>query len=63
MDIKNHYGENVYDMDENNISEYRSDPTVKGGVIAVGCSAINMSSLQPLSKLSLTLDSPTQKRK
>ena len=36
-------------MDENNISEYRSDPMVEGGVLAVGCSVINMSSLQPLS--------------
>jgi len=62
-DIENHYGENVHDMDENNISEYRSDPTVKGGVIAVRCSTINMSSLQPLSKLSLTLASPLQERK
>jgi hypothetical protein len=24
-------------MDENNISKYRSDPTVEGGVIAVRC--------------------------
>jgi len=56
-DIENPSSENVHDMDENNISEYRSDPTVEGGVIAVGCSAINMSSLQPLSKLSLTLAS------
>jgi hypothetical protein len=47
-------------MDENNISEYRSDPTVEGGVIAIGCSAINMS-LQPLSKLSLTLASPSKR--
>ena len=44
-DIENPSSENVHDMDENNISEYRSDPTVEGGVIAVGCSAINMSSL------------------
>jgi hypothetical protein len=48
-------------MDENNISEYRDDPMVKGGVIAVGWSAINMSSLQPLSKLSLTLASPSKR--
>jgi hypothetical protein len=34
-DIENPYGENVHDMDENNISEYRADPTVEGGVIAV----------------------------
>ena len=38
-------GENVQYMEENNISEYRSDPTVEGGVIAVIFSAINMSSL------------------
>jgi len=43
--IENPSGDNIHDMDENNISEYRSDPTVEGGVIAVGCSAINMSSL------------------
>jgi hypothetical protein len=49
-------------MDENDISEYRSDPKVKGGVIAVGCSAINMSSLQSLSKLSLTLASPPREK-
>ena len=35
-DIENPYGDNVHDMDENNILEYRADPTVKGGVIAVG---------------------------
>ena len=34
--IENPYGENVQDMDENNIPEYRADPTVEGGVIAVG---------------------------
>jgi hypothetical protein len=32
-------------MDENNISEYRADPTVEGGVIVVGWSVINISSL------------------
>ena len=37
--IENPSGENVHDMDENNIFEYHSDPTVEGGVIAVGCSA------------------------
>ena len=47
-DIENPSGENVHDMDENNISKYRSDPTVEGRVIAIGYSAINMSSLQPL---------------
>ena len=35
-DIENSYGENVHDMDENNIPEYRADPTIEGGVIAVG---------------------------
>jgi len=60
-DIENLSNENVHDMDENNIFEYHSDPTVKGGVIAVRCSAINMSSLQPLSKLSLTLASPPKR--
>jgi len=34
-DIENPYGDNVHDMDENNIPEYRADPTVEGGVIAV----------------------------
>jgi hypothetical protein len=38
-------GENVQHMEINNISKYHSDPTVKGGVIAIGVSAINMSSL------------------
>ena len=51
-DIENPSGDNVHDMDENNLSKYRSDPTVKGGVIAIGVSAINMSSLQHFSKLS-----------
>jgi hypothetical protein len=60
-DIENPSGANVHDMDENNISEYHSDPTVEGGVIAVRCSVINMSSLQPLSKLSLTLASPSKR--
>jgi hypothetical protein len=35
-DIENPYGDNVHDMDENNIPEYRANPTVEGGVIAVG---------------------------
>jgi hypothetical protein len=35
-DIENPYGDNVHDMDENNIPKYRADPTVKDGVIAVG---------------------------
>jgi hypothetical protein len=34
---------------------------VEGGVIAVGFSAINMSSLQPLFKLSLALVSPSKR--
>jgi hypothetical protein len=34
-DIENPYGDNIHDMDENNISEYRADLTVVGGVIAV----------------------------
>ena len=60
-DIENPYGDNVHNMDENNISEYCADPTVEDGVIAVGWSAINISSLQPLSKLSLTLASPPKR--
>jgi len=47
IDIENPAGDNVHDME--------------GGVIAIGCSAINMSSLQPLSKLSLTLASPSKR--
>ena len=35
-DIENPYGDNVHNMDENNISEYRADPTVEDGVIAIG---------------------------
>jgi hypothetical protein len=35
-DIENPYGDNVHDMDENNIPEYHADPTVEGGFIAVG---------------------------
>jgi hypothetical protein len=35
-DIENPYGENVHDIDDNNIPEYRADPMVEGGVIAVG---------------------------
>jgi hypothetical protein len=34
-DIETPYGDNVHDMDENNIFEYRADPTMEGGVIAV----------------------------
>jgi hypothetical protein len=44
-DIEDRYSENVQDMEEKNISKYCSDPTMEGGVIAVGVSAINMSSL------------------
>jgi hypothetical protein len=60
-DIENPSGDNVHDMVENNISKYRSDSMVEGRVIAAGCSAINMSSLQPLSKLFLTLASPPKR--
>jgi hypothetical protein len=60
-DIENPSGDNVHDIDENNISEYCSDPTMEGEVIVVGCYVINMSSLQPLSKLSLTLASPSKR--
>jgi hypothetical protein len=35
-DIENPYGDNVHDMDKNNIPEFRTDPTVEGGVIAIG---------------------------
>jgi hypothetical protein len=34
--VKVTYGDNVHDMDENNIPEYHADPTVEGAVIAVG---------------------------
>ena len=61
IDIENPSSENVHDMEENNISEYRSDPMMEGGVIAVGFSAINMSSFQPLSKLSLALTSHSKR--
>jgi len=49
-------------MEENKISKYRSDPTVEGGVIVVAFSVINMFSLQPLSKLSLALASPSKRK-
>jgi hypothetical protein len=48
-------------MDENNIPEYRADPMVEGGVIAVDWFTINISSLQPLSKLSPTLASHSKR--
>jgi hypothetical protein len=51
-DIEDPFNENVQDMEENDISKYHFDPTVKNGVIVVGVSVIHMSSLQPLSKLS-----------
>jgi hypothetical protein len=51
----------VHDMEENNISKYHFDPTMEGGVIGVGFYAINMSSLQPLSKLSLALASNSKR--
>ena len=35
-DIENPYGDNVHNMDENNISEYRANPMVEDGVITVG---------------------------
>jgi hypothetical protein len=56
-DIEDPFDDNVHDMEKNNISKYRSDPTVEDGVITVVFFAINMSSLQPLSKLSLALAS------
>ena len=59
--IENPSGENIYDIKDNNISKYHSDPTVEGGVIAVRCSVVNMSSLQPLSKLSLALTSHSKR--
>jgi len=61
-DIEDASSDNVqHYMEENNISDYRCDPTVEGGVIVVRLSAINMSSLQPLSKLSLALTSHSKK--
>jgi hypothetical protein len=56
-DIEDPSDDNVHDMEENNISKYRFDPTVEDGVITVVFFAINMSFLQPLSKLSLALAS------
>jgi len=61
-DIEDPSGENVHDMKENNIFEYRSDPTMEVGVIAVGVTTINMSSLHPLSKLSLALTSHSNRK-
>jgi hypothetical protein len=51
IDIEDPSDDNVQDMEENNISKYRSNPMVEGGVIAVGISAINMSSLCLLNSL------------
>jgi hypothetical protein len=42
-------------MEGNNISKYCSDLTMEGGIIAIGFSAINMSSLQPLPKLAFAI--------
>jgi hypothetical protein len=50
-DIKDPSSDNVQDRNDNNISKYHSDPTMYGGVIAIGVSAINIFSLKPLSKL------------
>ena len=61
-DIENPSSENVHDIEENNISKYRYAPTVDGGVIVVRCSAINMSSLQPLCELSLALASHSKRK-
>jgi len=49
--IEDPFGYNVQDIDANNISKFHSDLTVKGGVIAVRISAINISSLCLLSSL------------
>jgi len=56
-DIEDPSGDNVHGMEENNISKYRFDLMVEDGVITVVFFAINMSFLQPLSKLSLALAS------
>jgi hypothetical protein len=61
-EIEDPSSDNVHYMEENNISEYRSDPTMEGGIIDVGFSAINMVSFQPLSKLSLALASPSKRK-
>jgi hypothetical protein len=61
-DIEYPSGETVHNMEENIIYKYHSDPTVEGGVIAVGVYAINMSSLQPLSKLSLAIASHSKRK-
>jgi len=50
-DIQDPSNENAHNMEENNISKYGSNPTVDGGVIAVGITVINMSSLCLLSSL------------
>jgi hypothetical protein len=61
-DIEDPSGKTIHDMEENNISKYCSNPTVEGGVIAVGFSAINMSSLQPLFQLSIALTSTPREK-
>jgi maleate cis-trans isomerase len=43
LDIENRSSEHLHDMQENNISEYRSDPMVEDGVIVVGCFASSLS--------------------
>jgi hypothetical protein len=60
-DIEDPSGENVHNKEENNVSEYCSDPMVEGGVISIVFFAINMSSLQLLSKLSLALASHSKR--
>jgi hypothetical protein len=51
-DVEDPSSENVQDMKKNNLSKYHYNPMEEGGVIVVRVSAINISSLQPLSKLS-----------
>jgi len=61
-EIEDPSGETIHDMEENNITQYRYNPTVEGGVIAIGFYAINMSSLQPLSKLSFEIASHSKRK-
>jgi len=42
-------GENVQDMEEDNISKYRSDPTMEGGFIVVEVYVCLLSNLSPTS--------------
>ena len=60
-DIEDPISENIHYMEENNIYEYCSNPTVEGGVIVIEFSAINISSLQPLSKPFLALASHSKR--